>query len=94
MLLGMCTWPWLLLFSLVSGGDGFGVSVIMAISSHKTMAMFKRYNKIDLNDGREAMRKLEAHLLGDQGKEKEAQEDEFDYCNITAAIPNRIPATA
>ena len=58
------------------------------------MAMFRRYNKIDLNDGREAMRKLEAHLLGNQEKEKEAQENEFDYCNITAGIPNRSPATA
>jgi integrase len=40
------------------------VSVIMAISGHKTMAMFKRYNRIDLNDGREAMRKLEVYLSG------------------------------
>jgi len=31
----------------------------MAMSGHKTMAMFKRSNKIDLDDGREAVRKLE-----------------------------------
>ena len=45
---------------------GVNISVIMAISGHKTMAMFKRYNRIDLNDGREAMRKLEVYLSGDQ----------------------------
>jgi integrase len=45
---------------------GVNIGVIMAISGHKTMAMFKRYNKIDLNDGREAMRKLEVYLSGDQ----------------------------
>jgi len=45
---------------------GVNISVIMAISGHKTMAMFRRYNRIDLNDGREAMRKLELYLLGDQ----------------------------
>lgn len=42
------------------------ISIIMAISGHKTMAMFRRYNRIDLDDGREAMRKLEIYLLGDQ----------------------------
>ena len=41
---------------------GVDISVIMAISGHKTMAMFRRYNRIDLNDGREAMRKLEVYL--------------------------------
>ena len=45
---------------------GVNISVIMAISGHKTMAMFRRYNRIDLNDGREAMRKLEVYLSGDQ----------------------------
>ena len=43
----------------------------MAISVDKTMAMFKRYNRIDLDDGRAAMRKLEAYLGGSQAKEKE-----------------------
>jgi integrase len=42
------------------------ISVIMAISGHKTMAMFRRYNRIDLDDGKEAMRKLEVYLLGDR----------------------------
>ena len=45
---------------------GVHTSVIMAMSGHKTMAMFKRYNRIDLDDGVEAMRKLEVHLSGDQ----------------------------
>lgn len=45
---------------------GVNISVIMAISGHKSMAMFRRYNRIDLDDGREAMRKLEAYLSGDQ----------------------------
>jgi integrase len=45
---------------------GVNISVIMAISGHKTMAMFRRYNRIDLNDGREAMRKLEVYLSGDR----------------------------
>ena len=43
---------------------GVNISVIMAISGHKTMAMFRRYNRIDLDDGREAMRKLESYLSG------------------------------
>lgn len=45
---------------------GVNISVIMAISDHKTMAMFRRYNWIDLNDGIEAMKKLEVYLSGDQ----------------------------
>jgi integrase len=45
---------------------GVNISVIMAISGHRTMAMFRRYNRIDLNDGIEAMRKLEVYLSGDQ----------------------------
>jgi integrase len=50
---------------------GVDTSVIMAISGHKTMAMFKRYNRIDLDDGRDAMRKLESYLARNQTKEKE-----------------------
>ena len=42
---------------------GVHTSVIMAISGHKTMAMFKRYNRIDLDDGRDAMKKLEGYLV-------------------------------
>jgi integrase len=45
---------------------GVNISVIMAISGHKTMAMFRRYNRIDLDDGREAMKKVEAYLSGNQ----------------------------
>jgi hypothetical protein len=44
------------------------ISVIMAISGHKTMAMFRRYNRIDLNDGREAMRKLDLSFRESTGK--------------------------
>jgi len=59
------------------------------------MAMFKRYNRIDLNDGREAMQRLERYLSragiqGDQEalKKKEDQRTENDYCNITASRKN------
>jgi hypothetical protein len=45
---------------------GVNISVIMAISGHKTMAMFRRYNRIDLDDGREAMKKVEDYLSGNQ----------------------------
>ena len=37
-------------------------TVIMAISGHKTMVMFNRYNRVDLEDGSVAMKKLEAYL--------------------------------
>ena len=47
--------------------SGVDTSVIMAISGHRTMAMFKRYNRIDLDDGRDAMRKLEIYLSEDLG---------------------------
>ena len=45
---------------------GVNISVIMTISGHKSMAMFRRYNRIDLDDGKEAMRKLEVYLSGHQ----------------------------
>jgi len=75
---------------------GVNISVIMAISGHKTMAMFKRYNKIDLNDGRDAMRKLQSYLSGDQtiqgknlrhrevGIGEENGSEEADYFYITS----------
>ncbi|MGA2465702.1 MAG: site-specific integrase [Thermodesulfobacteriota bacterium] len=50
---------------------GVDTSVIMAISGHKTVAMFKRYNRIDLDDGRDAIRRLEAYLLENQEQEEE-----------------------
>jgi hypothetical protein len=40
------------------------------------------------------MRKLENYLSENQGKEEEAQENELEYCNITAGIPNGNPAFA
>lgn len=73
---------------------GIHTSVIMAISGHKTMAMFKRYNRIDLNDGRDAMRKLAAFLSEDQAGKKpheerhetqEEQKKETDHFNITSS---------
>jgi hypothetical protein len=71
---------------------GVGISVIMAISGHKTLAMFRRYNQIDLNDPREAMQMLERYLsgTGTQGNQQaiEKKEDQRtendDYCNVTA----------
>jgi hypothetical protein len=38
---------------------GVDTSLIMAITGHKTMAMFRRYNRIDLSDGIEAIKKLD-----------------------------------
>ena len=74
---------------------GVNISVIMAISGHRSAAMFERYNRIDLSDGREAMQRLERYLseTGIQGKQgrnekKENQRTDNDYCNITAAHPN------
>ena len=66
---------------LNSGAD---TSVIIAISGHRTMAMFKRYNRIDLGDGRDVMRKLEIYLSEDKKKE----ETDKVCCNITAAGEN------
>ena len=43
-------------------------SVIMTISGHKTMAMFNRYNRVDLEDGSIAMKKLEAYLAENEDK--------------------------
>lgn len=45
-------------------------SVIMAISGHKTMAMFNRYNRVDLEDGSIAMKKLQAYLAENEEKGK------------------------
>ena len=59
----------------------------MAMAGHKTMAMFKRYNKIDLDDGREAMRKLETHLSKNRYEAKQLKqqgEGGIPYCNSTA----------
>lgn len=68
---------------------GVDTSVIMAISGHKTMAMFKRYNRIDLDDGRDAMRRLEAYLSGDEKQEKE----KIDFI-LTSSLQNETLARA
>jgi integrase len=44
---------------------GVDTSVIMAISGHKTVAMFQRYNKVDLGDKMEALSILN-HYLGER----------------------------
>jgi len=57
------------------------------LSGHKAMAMFKRYNRIDLDDGREAMRKLETYLSKNQHEAKQLKQQEESgilYCNRTA----------
>ncbi len=68
---------------------GIDMSVIMAISGHKTMAMFKRYNRIDLDDGRDAMRRLEAYLFENQSQEKE----KIDFI-LTSSLQNETLARA
>jgi hypothetical protein len=40
------------------------------------------------------MRKLENYLSENQGKEKEAQKNELDYCNITAKLRDGTFASA
>jgi integrase len=42
---------------------GVPQAVIMKMTGHKTAAMFHRYNTVDIDDGREAYRKLEEHLF-------------------------------
>lgn len=41
---------------------GVPESVIMAVTGHSTRAMFDRYNKIDLQDTRQAVGRMEAYL--------------------------------
>jgi hypothetical protein len=69
----------------------------MAMSGHKTMAMFKRYNRIDLEDGREAMRKLETYLSKNRHEAKQLREQEesgIPYCNRTAEALGETLASA
>ncbi len=77
---------------------GVDTSVIMAITGHKTMAMFKRYNRIDLGDGIEAIKKLDQYLSREPEKrevgKEERQEEKADYFNITSHIPIGTPAPA
>jgi len=66
---------------------GVHTSVIMAMSGHKTTAMFKRYNRIDLDDGREAMRKLETYLSKNRHEARQLKQQEesgIPHCNNTA----------
>jgi len=41
---------------------GVPESVIMAVTGHSTRAMFDRYNKIHLEDTRQAVGRMEAYL--------------------------------
>ena len=41
---------------------GVQESVIMEITGHSTREMFDRYNEVDVEDGREALRRLEGFL--------------------------------
>ncbi len=66
---------------------GVDINAIMAISGHKTMVMFKRYNRIDLDDGRDAMRRLEAYLLRNEKQEK------IDFI-LTSSLQNETLARA
>ncbi len=59
------------------------------------MAMFRRYNRIDLNDGKDAMQRLKRYLSETGIKRnqevierKEDQTTEDFYCNITATRKN------
>ena len=67
---------------------GVDVRVIMAIFEHKTMPMFKRYNQIDLDDGRDAVRKLEAYLAA-----RKIKEEIIDF-NLTSNLQNVTAAFA
>lgn len=77
---------------------GVDISVIMAITGHKTMAMFKRYNCIDLSDGIEAIKKLDKYLSREpekrEIKKEEKQEEKVDYFNLTSHIQIGAPANA
>jgi len=59
--------------------------------------MFKRYNRIDVEDGREAMRKLETYLSRDQRKAKQLKRQEecrISYWNRTAEALEGPPTSA
>ena len=76
---------------------GNHTSVIMAMSGHKTMAMFKRYNKIDLYDGREAMKKLETYLSKNRHEARQLKQQKecgILYCNSTAEALGESLASA
>ena len=76
---------------------GVHTSVIMAMSGHKTMAMFKRYNRVDLDDGKDAMRKLETYLSKNRHEEKHLRQEKecgIPYCNSTAEALGEPPAYA
>ena len=66
----------------------------MAITGHETMAMFRRYNRIDLSDGIEAIKKLDQYLSGEPKKREMGEVEKVDYFNITSRIQIGTPASA
>jgi hypothetical protein len=48
-------------------------SVIMAITGHSTRKMFDRYNKVDMDDTRQAVNSLEVFLQNVDQNEKRTQ---------------------
>lgn len=61
---------------------GVDASVIMAITGHKTIAMFKRYNRLDLEDSQEVIKKLNVYL---SGIKREGMEDCFHFTSNPTA---------
>jgi hypothetical protein len=54
-------------------------SVIMHFTGHRTSAMFDRYNTIDEEDAKDALRKLDEFL-----KEAEPEKRKSDECSHSA----------
>jgi len=54
----------------------------------------KRYNRIDLNDGIEAIKKLDQYLSAEPKKRGIGEEEKVDYFNITSRIRIGSPASA
>ena len=60
--------------------------VIMKMTGHKTAAMFHRYNTVDIDDGREALRKLEEYLLPERNLATGNPTTELAECSHSAPV--------
>lgn len=60
--------------------------VIMKMTGHKTAAMFHRYNTVDIDDGREALRKLEEYLLQERNLATGNPATELAKCSHSAPV--------